>query len=293
MNLLLSKRLRYFIVAMETRCLNNAAEQLCITRSPLGKVICDLESHLGSQLFVRRYNKLEPTEFAETLYLKLKPVYDTLLIVEDEFGQVRKISTTEVLFDMSVPEVQYRHFVHQIRKLNIPVLHRRLCINGEDLNALAGKNHALLYSCRTHPSHPDLAVRQFGEEPLCLLYPENIDEVELQNTKLLSSLPLMLKKNDCTPEIRGFLTHLLKDRYPGLCIRESGRDMMELLYSVAAGKALLMLPRHLAQFFQPPGVKIKIMDDLRIHTSLLMNKKIKINSELQQIIHILQNTPLE
>ncbi|AKE95331.1 LysR family transcriptional regulator [Cronobacter sakazakii] len=76
MNLLISKKLKYFIVCFEAKCINSAAEQLCVTRSPLARVIYEMEEKMGGKLFIRKYNYLEPTELAITLYEKIKPVYD-------------------------------------------------------------------------------------------------------------------------------------------------------------------------------------------------------------------------
>ncbi|CCK10726.1 hypothetical protein BN126_875 [Cronobacter sakazakii 680] len=35
-----------------------------------------MEEKMGGKLFIRKYNYLEPTELAITLYEKIKPVYD-------------------------------------------------------------------------------------------------------------------------------------------------------------------------------------------------------------------------
>ena len=59
---------------METKSLTDAAEVLHITRSPLGKAIVELESSLRKQLFIRKGNKIEPTEIAYLLYKKNKTV---------------------------------------------------------------------------------------------------------------------------------------------------------------------------------------------------------------------------
>jgi len=56
MALLMSKKLKYFIVCFETRCINHAADQLCVTRSPLTRVMYELEEKAGGKLFVRKYN---------------------------------------------------------------------------------------------------------------------------------------------------------------------------------------------------------------------------------------------
>lgn len=47
MDILLSKKMKYFMVTMERRNFSLADDELCITRSPLSKVITEIENRLG------------------------------------------------------------------------------------------------------------------------------------------------------------------------------------------------------------------------------------------------------
>ncbi|EBF9036684.1 LysR family transcriptional regulator, partial [Salmonella enterica] len=56
MGIFISKKLKYFIMAMEKRSFASASEALCITRSPLSKAITEIEEHLDGKLFIRKHN---------------------------------------------------------------------------------------------------------------------------------------------------------------------------------------------------------------------------------------------
>ncbi|MDT3651170.1 LysR family transcriptional regulator [Cronobacter sakazakii] len=127
MNLLISKKLKYFIVCFEAKCINSAAEQLCVTRSPLARVIYEMEEKMGGKLFIRKYNYLEPTELAITLYEKIKPVYDLLYSIENDFSISAKCSRFELLCDISVPLVIYQHILSWLKKRT------SLCVAGASL----------------------------------------------------------------------------------------------------------------------------------------------------------------
>ena len=64
MAIFISKQLKYFMTAMEHKSISKAAETLFLTRTPLSKILSDLEQFLDCKLFDRQYNTLVPTQFA-------------------------------------------------------------------------------------------------------------------------------------------------------------------------------------------------------------------------------------
>lgn len=72
MGIFISKKLKYFIMAMEKRSFASASEALCITRSPLSKAITEIEEHLDGKLFIRKHNDLIPTPLAIEYYKKMQ-----------------------------------------------------------------------------------------------------------------------------------------------------------------------------------------------------------------------------
>ncbi|WP_078062038.1 LysR family transcriptional regulator [Serratia marcescens] len=79
-----SKQLHYFITTTQMLCLTKAAERLCITPSPLGRSIMQLEERLGYKLFVRLPEGLRLTPQGEALYQDVYPFYQRLLELEQQ-----------------------------------------------------------------------------------------------------------------------------------------------------------------------------------------------------------------
>ncbi|EGH8932431.1 LysR family transcriptional regulator, partial [Salmonella enterica subsp. enterica serovar Dublin] len=72
MDFLINKKLKIFITLMETGSFSIATSVLYITRTPLSRVISGLERELKQRLFIRKNGTLIPTEFAQTIYRKVK-----------------------------------------------------------------------------------------------------------------------------------------------------------------------------------------------------------------------------
>jgi DNA-binding transcriptional LysR family regulator len=104
MSFFLSKKIRYFVTVMDARSLSQAADKLHITRSPLGKAIAELESTVGEKLFMRKGNYLEPTEVANFIYNRLKPIYESLLSLEENFSATRKGDHLRLYIDKCFPK---------------------------------------------------------------------------------------------------------------------------------------------------------------------------------------------
>lgn len=75
------KRLRYFCRVMEQGSVSRAAKVLNMAQPPLSKRIQELEDELKAPLFIRKGNRIEPTEAGFFLYRKaceiLRQVEDT------------------------------------------------------------------------------------------------------------------------------------------------------------------------------------------------------------------------
>ncbi|MCY5633873.1 LysR family transcriptional regulator, partial [Salmonella enterica subsp. enterica serovar 1,4,[5],12:i:-] len=71
MDFLINKKLKIFITLMETGSFSIATSVLYITRTPLSRVISDLERELKQRLFIRKNGTLIPTEFAQTIDRKV------------------------------------------------------------------------------------------------------------------------------------------------------------------------------------------------------------------------------
>jgi len=88
--LLVSRQLYYFIITAEMHSLKDAASRLCITPSPLGRSLANLESELGVRLFYRSADGISLTPQGEQLYRSVYPVYQQLAQLKDRFHDNEK-----------------------------------------------------------------------------------------------------------------------------------------------------------------------------------------------------------
>ncbi|EGI5923908.1 LysR family transcriptional regulator, partial [Salmonella enterica subsp. enterica serovar Colindale] len=148
MGIFLSRKMHYFMVMMETRNFSKAAEILCITRSPLSKVVTEIEESLGGKLFFRKHNELEPTELALSYYERCRTLYSSLLCLENEHkihNNARKITLKA---DISVPECLVR-LMDTIIKSEMPNIElKREMITVSDLSSLDSNPDVIIMSLR-------------------------------------------------------------------------------------------------------------------------------------------------
>ncbi|ECW0830678.1 LysR family transcriptional regulator [Salmonella enterica subsp. enterica] len=147
MSVFISKQLKYFMVAMDKRCIAKAADVLCITRTPLSKILVDIETALGEKLFTRKYNHLEPTDLAKKLHCDLLPIYRAHLILESEIKKKCNHEMLNIIFDISCPEMIYKFASSAMKSINFDChvtfernVTSELMCNGDGLN----KNHVII-----------------------------------------------------------------------------------------------------------------------------------------------------
>ncbi|PQQ25160.1 LysR family transcriptional regulator [Photorhabdus luminescens] len=85
MMLFCSKHLKYFMESAKKESFTLAADTLCITPSPLSRIIYQLEQRVGCQLFERLPGRTKLTEEGMALYQELLPCYERIQRVEDNW----------------------------------------------------------------------------------------------------------------------------------------------------------------------------------------------------------------
>jgi DNA-binding transcriptional LysR family regulator len=288
MNILLSRQFRYFVKVMETRCLNQAAEELCITRSPLGKIISELERRCGEALFIRKYNELIPTPAALALYRRLKPVYDILATLENEFDKKQAHPTLDIIFDMSVPVVFCHHFAGMLKAEEVTASCRRIDVAAEDVSSLMMNPGAVLISYRTHMLPASTLSMVMPPEGLLMNIPAGLDDQDMLDPEIMGRLPLLRKKDRFSGEgFSGYLQHLLKSRYPELNFQETDDELATMMYRVAAGKALVLMPERMARAFAFPGIRKCQVPDVEISLTVHYHKKLAGSASLKAFLDII------
>ncbi|WP_274922526.1 LysR family transcriptional regulator [Citrobacter youngae] len=214
MTVLMSRKLKYFIVSFETRCINLAAEKLCVTRSPLTRVLYELEGMMGDKLFNRRYNQLEPTELACSLYEELKPTYDLLCGVENKFNSSNRMSALELLCDLSVPYVLYQHILIKLKTLHPGIVCRRVFVSNDEIKSLSLNPQTILLSFRKIDMPEGFTLQSEGDDSVFLLAPGHLSEEEMKDFDTMKDIILYIRKDILSSETKGFVTNALKHFLP-------------------------------------------------------------------------------
>ena len=76
---------KYFIAVMDERSITRAAHKLGVSQPTVTYNIKELEKHLQHKLFVVGKHGVCPEPRAITLYHRIKPAYQSLLAIIDEF----------------------------------------------------------------------------------------------------------------------------------------------------------------------------------------------------------------
>lgn len=288
MGFFVGKKLHYFVVVMETRCLNQAAEKLCITRSPLGKFINDLEDYFKEKLFVRRYNTLEPTESALKLYERIRPAYNALLSVEDASIQ-KKGGGINILFDYTIPCSIICNLIAQINRKRESVSYQYVYINKEKIDSLVEKENTIIISYRKHMHPLKIRTVNFPKENLIVFYPNSITTANFYNVDIMRDIPLLIKRRGKdSEEFKGFFSQVIKKVLPCTYIEETDDDTTSALYRVVSGKAIVILPERVADIFTVKDVNKYKVNELECNMVLMFNEGIGRDKQLNEIISILK-----
>lgn len=287
MALLMSKKLKYFIVAFETRCINSAAEQLCVTRSPLTRVLYELEEKAGGELFIRKYNQLQPTNLALSLYQKIKPVYDLLCGIEMEFMLSPHTSKIELLCDFSVPYVVYQHLCSKLKNASQSIICRRVIVSNSEMQSLVANPSIVLFSFRKIPVPDIFTYREFKKESLCLILSENISDEDISNFEIMKNIVVYIKKDIVSTEVKGVVFSALKKLIPYTSIKEIDCDTVSLLFYASTGEGMILLPESLVAYLSPPRTRILKIPDVMLQSGLYVNSRNKNKFIIQEITDIL------
>lgn len=289
MALLMSKKLKYFMVCFEAKCINHAAEQLCITRTPLARVLHELEERAGGRLFERKYNKLEPTDLAQSLYEKVRPVYDLLSSIEVEFNLISGQSPLEMICDISVPHIIYQYLVFNLKNLKPSLNCRRAFITPSEIPSIILNPNIIIYSFRGIVLPDNFHHYEVSNESLYLLIPDNISESGLLDFEKMKNVKLFIRKDIVTSELKGIIAQSLRSHLPYLEIKETEQDTASILMTVSAGEGMMLLPECLTSYFSPPNTHQIQLSDIHVRTSLYVNTRLKNNKIVNDVLNMLNS----
>ncbi len=256
------------MVTMEEKNFAKAAERLCITRSPLSKVISEFEDCLGGKLFKRTYSDLEPTELAMNYYSKCKDIYDALLQLESELHQKTETRHVNIIFDISVPELLYRSIIMGFSSEGLVFESQRKFIDYDNIFNFIKKPENIIFSLRDINSQLWDSVDKWKADELVLMTPQQWD--------LTSSRLIFLIWNDNYRDyIKRGIASRLKKSVSELDFIEHNHDLSGLFYNIHAGKGCVFMTKKLAALYKTDGVIIHQVKNSYLNAFLYYQKSPK------------------
>nr|WP_281727948.1 LysR family transcriptional regulator [Salmonella enterica] len=272
--------MHYFMVMMETRNFSKAAEILCITRSPLSKVVTEIEDSLGGKLFCRKHNELEPTDLALSYYERCRALYANLLCLENEHKVHKNERKITLKADISVPECLVR-LMEPIIKSEMPYVDiKREMITVEDLSSL--------------DSNPDIIIMSLrplgGADLVCCDSWEGDKAVKIMSSSVFETDKtdkILVWKDKYMEYFKKRLTHLLKLKNTSPEFFEHNFDIATLLFMIRKGKGVAVISEKLAHMFKMDGIRWEEIDNLHIKNFVYYNNSGKINDDVLKIKEII------
>ena len=251
MGILLSKKMKYFMVTMERRNFSLAADELCITRSPLSKVITEIESWLGGKLFIRRHNDLEPTSLAWDFYHKCKPLYYKTLSLESEWSSKKTQSLLTFHFDISIPELLFRQLVMiaQVEKIDAKFIRESIDINDEQ--QLKYQSNYIMIATRSLRCNYHTEYSSWEGCPLVVLKSKYVPQSNQQN--------MFIWKDKHVDYMKEHYSHILSQSKIVPSFIEHDFDIPTLLYAVRSGKGSLLMSQKMAQLYKIDGIEYQTL----------------------------------
>ncbi|HDU4322711.1 TPA: LysR family transcriptional regulator [Klebsiella aerogenes] len=251
MGIFLSKKMKYFMVTMERRNFSLAADELCITRSPLSKVITEIESWLGGRLFIRRHNDLEPTSLAWDFYHKCKPLYYKTLSLESEWSSKKTQSLLTFHFDISIPELLFRQLVMiaQVEKIDAKFIRESIDVNDEQ--QLKYQSNYIMIATRPLRCNYHTEYSSWEGCPLVVLKSKYVPQSNQQN--------MFIWKDKNVDYMKEHYSHILSQSKILPSFIEHDFDIPTLLYAVRSGKGSLLMSQKMAQLYKIDGIEYQTL----------------------------------
>lgn len=246
----ISKKMRYFMVIMEKKNFSSAAEALYITRSPLSKMISDIETSLGGKLFLRKHNVLEPTPLAWEIYYKCKPLYEKLSVLVDEYSKQNEHKLPEIVFDIGFPDNFYKTLKMICKSKMQGFLFNRKVISHDEILELKNTKGKWIVSFRDLGDCTGVYKEQWETGELVLLYSE------MYYAKKQNYPPVYIWKESATEFLKERFAYAIKDDLPDIQFIEHSYDIPTLMYLIKEGQGAVLFTQKLAAMYKLDGLSI-------------------------------------
>jgi DNA-binding transcriptional LysR family regulator len=251
------KSLRYFVAVAEARSVGKAAERLHMAQPPLSVQIRNLETQVGTPLFLREPTGMRLTDAGNALYVRAR---EALALAHDGYEAARAIGsgrrgrlTVGYMFSLG----------YAVLPKLVPLLHRSLPeveLQFVEMSAATCEEQIVDHKvsvglCMPAVQRAEVASTIVGMQPLRLAMPADaplarltsVPVVQLQGQKLIA-LP-KLKENADT----SLVAALLRRHQVTMQVVERVETVHAALALVLAGEGYALVPE-CAAVGRPPGV---------------------------------------
>lgn len=242
--------MRYFIILMEKKNFSKAAEHLCITRSPLSKIITEMEAVLGAKLFIRKRNDLEPTPLAWDMYHKCKPLFDRLSELLDDYNKINARYVSEVFFDITIPENLFKAMSMLLNSDGKNFCCVRQLLSYDEIFKLKDARRKWVVSFRDLGFCAGVYKERWSAGELVLLKSEE----KFKDMKKFP--PVYIWKEKHTEFLKERFAYALKDVMSSPQFIEHNFDVSTLIYLACSGKGAVLLPHKLARMYKLDGILV-------------------------------------
>ena len=262
--MLISKKMRYFIVIMESGNFTKAADILCITRSPLSKMISELERSLQDVLFIRRHNDLEPTKLAWDIYHKCKPLYNRLLLLNDDFYKRKNEKPYSFYFDATIPENLYNCIKMIFHSEERNALFHRELASPDSIFDLQNSRGQCIVSYRDLGNCVGVRKDLWEGGEIVLLKPENAHD---------DFNKIFIKKDNHTSFLKERFQYAFKDTIKNPEFIEHNHEIFTLLHMVRKGKGHMLFNDKLCAMHKLDRINILPLSNYHTKCYLYYNER--------------------
>jgi DNA-binding transcriptional LysR family regulator len=242
MGFFIAKKLKYFMTVMEKRCLTKASETLCITRSPLGKAISDLEQSIGVPLFIRQHGDFVPTDIAIRIYEQTKPIYNKLEFLESKIKRTGSPEQANIIIDERFPDNLVDLYQTAIRSNDISCHFQRECITQLSLDTWNYAQNVIIITTSPLRVIEPIVVKKLTSSGFLLLVSKKLYHEGQPDPVKLSNLPLIFRKNTLHYNQNYILSYIKDKTGHQFSIQHIDGNITDFLSLIGQGVAAMLLP---------------------------------------------------
>ena len=242
------RHLRYFVAVAEELNFTKAAQRMCTVQPSLSQQIKDLESEVGTALFIRSNRKVELTPagqaFLKQAYLSLE--YAQQAILDARAAVQIQLDQLSIGF-VPVAEMKVFPYILPHIRAHFPELdiHFKSLTDQAQLEALAQGDLDIAFTRYAQP-HPDYESIKVFDEPLTLILPKDAPEAALKHISIdqFSSQKFVISDVDASPELNKIIQQFFKAHHLQLNVVQQSTNILLNVNLVGMGVGWSLVPAY-------------------------------------------------